>query len=77
MPAERESRARFRRETRAVFVKLTVSIIHPPVGVIRGHWLVPVNGGLTLKLTDLRSWLLICRSPPTGSTSGSQLTGWA
>ncbi len=28
-------------------------------------------------LTDLRSSLLICRSSPTGATSGSQLTGWA
>ena len=38
---------------------------------------VPVSGGLTLNLTDLWSWLLICRSSPTGHSYGGQLTGWA
>ena len=36
-----------------------------------------MRGDLTRNLTDLRSSLLICRSSPTGATSGSQLTGWA
>ena len=38
---------------------------------------VPVGDGLTHKLTDLRSWLLNCRSSPAGESYGSQLTGWA
>ena len=38
---------------------------------------VPVGGDLTRNLTDLRSWLLNCRSSPAGESYGSQLTGWA
>ena len=32
---------------------------------------VPVGNGLTHKLTDLRSWLLNCRSSLTGASSSS------
>ena len=56
---------------------LTVSLIPLPVGVASCHRWVPVSGGLTLNLTDLWSWLLICRSSPTGHSYGGQLTGWA
>ena len=48
-----------------------------PVGVTQWHRWVPVGGDLTLNLTDLRSWLLNCRSSPAGESYGSQLTGWA
>ena len=37
---------------------------------------IPAGGGLTRNLTDLRSWLLTCRSSPAGNSYGSQLTGW-
>ena len=58
-------------------IKLTVSMIPLPVGVTQWHRWVPVGGDLTLNLTDLRSWLLNCRSSPAGESYGSQLTGWA
>ena len=64
-------------EQRTVHTKLTVSMILLPVGVASCHRWVPVSGGLTLNLTDLWSWLLICRSSPTGHSYGGQLTGWA
>ena len=47
-----------------------------PINRTIRRW-VPVSGGLTLNLTDLWSWLLICRSSPTGHSYGGQLTGWA
>ena len=67
----------FTRQERAALNKLTVSMIPLPVGSRSAARWVPVGDGLTHKLTDLRSWLLNCRSSPAGESYGSQLTGWA
>ena len=66
----------FTRQERATLNKLTVSMI-PRLSGSLWHWWVPVGDGLTHTLTDLRSWLLNCRSSPAGESYGSQLTGWA
>ena len=69
--AERARANDLEAEQRTVHTKWTVSMIPLPIGVALRHggcrWAI----GLTHKLTDLRSWLLNCRSSLTGASSSS------
>ena len=64
--AERARANDLEAEPRTVHTKLTVSMIPLPIGVALAARWVPVGDGLTHKLTDLRSWLLNCRSSSVG-----------